>query len=99
MQLKLRSTHRQRYVATIPYSEKIFLTGFPQAGWNALHLAAQEGKIDVVRLLTEAEAHVNIHTEVTYICSNYVSTTLTQDRDIINAYSYFICIKSQVTHY
>ena len=36
----------------------------PQSGWTALHLAAQEGKVDVVRLLTEAKAHVNIQTEV-----------------------------------
>ena len=36
----------------------------PQRGWTALHLAAQEGKVDVVRLLTEAKAHVNIQTEV-----------------------------------
>ena len=37
---------------------------FPQDGWTALHMAAQEGKVDVVRLLTEAKAHVNIQTEV-----------------------------------
>ena len=36
----------------------------PQRDWTALHLAAQEGKVDVVRLLTEAKAHVNIQTEV-----------------------------------
>ena len=36
----------------------------PQNGWTALHLAAQEGKVDVVRLLTEAQALVNIQTEV-----------------------------------
>ena len=36
-----------------------------QDGWTALHLAAQEGKVDVVRLLlTEAQALVNIQTEV-----------------------------------
>ena len=34
----------------------------PQDGWTALHLAAQEGKVDVVRLLTEAQAQVNIQT-------------------------------------
>lgn len=39
------------------------LTGF-STGWNALHLAAQVSKVDVVGLLTEAEAQVNIHTEV-----------------------------------
>ena len=36
----------------------------PQDGWTALHLAAQEGKVDVVRLLTEAQAQVNIQSEV-----------------------------------
>ena len=35
-----------------------------QNGWTALHLAAQEGKVDVVRLLTESQAQVNIETEV-----------------------------------
>ena len=36
----------------------------PQDGCTALHLAAQEGKVDVVRLLTEAQAQVNIQDEV-----------------------------------
>ena len=36
----------------------------PQDGWTALHMAAQEGKVDVVRVLTEAQAQVNIQTEV-----------------------------------
>ena len=36
----------------------------PQDGWTALHLAAQEGKVDVVRLLIDTEAQVNIQTEV-----------------------------------
>ena len=35
-----------------------------QNGATALHLAAQEGRVDVVRLLTEAQAQVNIQTEV-----------------------------------
>ena len=36
-----------------------------QDGWTSLHLAAQEGKVDVVRLLlTEAQALVNIQMEV-----------------------------------
>ena len=39
-----------------------------QDGWTALHLAAQEGKVDVVRLLTEAQAQVNIQTEVYTLC-------------------------------
>ena len=40
----------------------------PQDGWTALHLAAKEGKVDVVRLLTEAKAHVNIQTKVHTLC-------------------------------
>ena len=36
-----------------------------QDGWTALHLAAQEGKVDVVRLLlTEAQTLVNIQNKV-----------------------------------
>ena len=36
-----------------------------QDGWTALHMAAQEGKVDVVRLLlTEAQTLVNIQTKV-----------------------------------
>ena len=31
---------------------------------TALHLAAQEGKVDVVRLLTEAGAQINIQSKV-----------------------------------
>ena len=31
---------------------------------TALHLAAYEGKVDVVRLLTEAGAQLNIQSEV-----------------------------------
>ena len=37
---------------------------YPQTDCTALHLAAQEGKVDVVRLLTEAQAQVNIQDEV-----------------------------------
>ena len=36
----------------------------PQDGWTALHMAAQEGRVDVVRLLTEAQANLNIQTKV-----------------------------------
>ena len=36
----------------------------PQDGWTALHAAAHAGKVDVVRLLTEAQALVNIQTKV-----------------------------------
>ena len=50
-----------------------------QDGWTALHLAAQEGKVDVVRLLlTEAQALVNIQTKVHshHITTNDWSTAL-----------------------
>ena len=50
-----------------------------QDGWTALHLAAQEGKVDVVRLLlTEAQALVNIQTKVHshHIMTNDWSTAL-----------------------
>ena len=40
----------------------------PQNGVTALHLAAQEGKVDVVRLLTETQAQVNIQTKVHPLC-------------------------------
>ena len=35
-----------------------------QDGATALHLAAQEGTVDVVKLLIDAEAQVNIQAEV-----------------------------------
>ena len=35
-----------------------------QNGWAALHLAAQEGRADVVRLLAEAGANINFQTKV-----------------------------------
>ena len=40
----------------------------PQNGVTALHMAAKEGKVNVVRLLTEAQAQVNIQTEVHTLC-------------------------------
>lgn len=36
----------------------------PQNGWTALHLAAQGGRAEVVRLLAEAKAQINLQTEV-----------------------------------
>ena len=36
----------------------------PQDGWTALHLAALQGNVDVVRLLIDAEAQVNIQDKV-----------------------------------
>ena len=37
---------------------------YPQDGFTALHLAAQKGNLDIVRLLTAAKAQINIQTEV-----------------------------------
>ena len=48
-----------------------YVCSCPQEGETALHLAAQGGKVDVVRLLTEAQAQVNIQTEV-YIPKVYL---------------------------
>ena len=36
----------------------------PQTGATALHMAAQKGKVEVVRLLIEAKALVNIQKKV-----------------------------------
>lgn len=35
-----------------------------QDGWTALHMAAQGGNVDVVKLLLKAKAHVNIQAKV-----------------------------------
>ena len=43
-----------------------------QDGWTALHMAAQEGRVDVVRLLTEAQAQVNIQTEVYIVVRSHL---------------------------
>ena len=37
----------------------------------SLHLAAQEGKVDVVKLLIEAKAHVNLQNEVCTVCHTW----------------------------
>ena len=36
----------------------------PQNGWTALQMAAQEGRVDVVKVLIDAQADVNIQHEV-----------------------------------
>ena len=41
---------------------------YSQDGQTALHLAAQEDNVDVIRLLTEGGANIDLQTEVhTYI--------------------------------
>ena len=54
------SFHQKMYCTTLSFCS--------QDGFTALHLAAQEGKVDVVGLLTEAKAWVNIQTEVHTLC-------------------------------
>ena len=77
MRLRHRSTHKIRYdvptttgahnnamhSASSELGDCVFVS--TQDGWTALHLAAQEGKVDVARLLlTEAQALVNIQIKV-----------------------------------
>ena len=45
-----------------------------QDGWTALHMAAQGGNVDVVKLLLKAKAHVNIQAKVHTVLQ--VSNTL-----------------------
>ena len=76
MRLRHRSTHRKRYGNkktnyTTHHNTvlgELTVCFCPQDGGTALHMAAQEGKVDVVRLLTEAKAHINIQTEVHTLC-------------------------------
>ena len=61
-----------------------------QNGWTALHLAAQEGQVGVVRLLTEAKARVNIQTVVCIYTIAYLYRPyfLSDDRgDIIHTHT------------
>ena len=48
---------------------KMQVTFCSQHGWTALHAAAENGKVDVVRLLIEAKAQVDIKTKVQYSLS------------------------------
>ena len=80
------SYHQKTHCTTIyptHYLHIRYLCFCPQDGWTALHLAAQGGKVDVVRLLTEAKAHVNIQTEVYTLChawSTDLDSQLTEER-------------------
>ena len=71
------STHKIRYILSNLVDKNsttysciiiyvcVLTVGFcSQDGCTALHLAAEEGQVDVVRLLTESQAQVNIQTEV-----------------------------------
>ena len=45
---------------------------YPQDGLTALHMAVHERKVDVVKLLIEAKAHVDIPTKVHIHVISYV---------------------------
>ena len=64
--ISTKSSHTVSLYTAVLDEVTVFLCS--QDGWTALHLAAQEGKVDVVRLLTEARAQVNIQTEVYTLC-------------------------------
>ena len=66
-------------IYTIHVGELCFCS---QRGWTALHLAAQEGKVDVVKLLTDAKAYVNMQNKVHTLChvwSNIACHVLSND--------------------
>ena len=64
------STHRTRYATLANQSTDFlmtvhcFVTPYTQDGGTALHLTLQEGHVDVVRVLIEANALVNQHAKV-----------------------------------
>ena len=58
----------KRVNAIIMDCDNIYYCFCPQNGVTALYMAAHKGKVDVVRLLTGAKAHVNIQTKV-YTCT------------------------------
>ena len=55
----------------------------PQDGFSALSVAAQEGKVEVVRILIEAKALVNIQTKV---CTSLFLTSLAHMTERNNCY-------------
>ena len=65
------------------YIDELTVCLYTQTGWTALHWAAHEGKVDVIRLLTEAQAQINIQTEV-HVMSN--------DCSVKQEY-YIVCIR------
>ena len=61
-----------------------------QDGWTALHLAAQEGKVDVMKLLTEAQAQVNIRTKVKWIPTLTTQQLISDKMQCPWLHSYFL---------
>ena len=64
---------------TSPQCTVHIVTSYSQDGWTALHLASQEGHINVVRVLIEASAHVNQQTKVlqrVHVECSYTSSVL-----------------------
>ena len=49
------------------YTSELTVCLCPQNGFTALHMAAQEGKVDVVRVLIDAKAHINIQMKVHHV--------------------------------
>ena len=66
---------------TVPVVLDIYML---QNGWTALHLAAQQENVDVVQLLTEGGAQVNLQAEVHYVAStllvNHCITNYSNER-------------------
>ena len=65
----LHNTSSYTVLLHIAVLDELTVCFCPQDGWTALHWAAKEGKVDVVRLLTDAMAHVNMRTEVHRLCN------------------------------
>ena len=74
---RARQAKRSIYTCIRSCIREQILCFCPQDGFTALHMAAQEGNVNVVRLLTEAKAHVNIQMKVChveYIFVEYIHT-------------------------
>ena len=72
--LYIRPVYSYTWLISLTSAAKISPLSYLQLGSTALHLAAQEGKADVVRLLIEAGAQLDIQTSNVSFCfhNNYV---------------------------
>ncbi len=50
----------------------IDINGISVDGWRPIHVAAQEGHLDCVRVLVENDADVNVQDEVGFIIEHYL---------------------------